>query len=254
MGETSLLLLLLGAVIGALASRLVVDFPLQELHWWNTESMNLQYDPLLRDRMQHVGLSSWRSLQKRSGIGKARLRYLRAGQLERLTLAQISAIASALEWSFPNLLQQFGILQIQGQFDSDGDTEALRQECQRLQQQVVQQTETVTKSVQAEVFQQLQTLLTNYPSVQRMTRAKPDLPAKNLVSLFTPLENLTRSWHYEPIGAPWEQVAFDPQLHQPDSSDIAMGESVYVRFVGYRDGDQILCPAKVSRTLPGGGA
>ena len=34
--------------------------------------------------------------------------------------------------------------------------------------------------------------------------------------------------------------------------DIQPEELVYIRFVGYREGEQILCPAKVSRTLPGG--
>jgi hypothetical protein len=78
------------------------------------------------------------------------------------------------------------------------------------------------------------------------------LPAKNLVALFTPLENLLKSWGYEPIGTPWEQAPYNPQLHQPDVSDITEGELVYIRFVGYRDADRILSPAKVSRTLPPG--
>jgi hypothetical protein len=34
--------------------------------------------------------------------------------------------------------------------------------------------------------------------------------------------------------------------------DIQPGEAVYVRFVGYRDGETVLVPAKVSRTLPSG--
>jgi hypothetical protein len=41
-------------------------------------------------------------------------------------------------------------------------------------------------------------------------------------------------------------------LHQPDVEDITEGELVYIRFVGYREGERILAPAKVSRTLPPG--
>jgi hypothetical protein len=85
-----------------------------------------------------------------------------------------------------------------------------------------------------------------------MVQVKPDLPAKNLTSLFTPLDNLIETWGYEPIGQAWEQVAYDPQLHQPDASDIEVEELVYIRFIGYRKGDRILFPAKVSRTLPSG--
>ncbi|MBF2079532.1 MAG: molecular chaperone GrpE [Synechococcales cyanobacterium T60_A2020_003] len=103
---------------------------------------------------------------------------------------------------------------------------------------------------QRETFEQLQTLLVNYPSAAHMAIQNPHLPARNLVALFTPLEHLIHQWGYESIGQPWQAVVFDPQLHQPDQLDIQPGETVYVRFIGYRNGDEILCPAKVSRTLP----
>ncbi|OLP17197.1 hypothetical protein BST81_17775 [Leptolyngbya sp. 'hensonii'] len=131
---------------------------------------------------------------------------------------------------------------------------ALRQEGLRLRQELAHQEVTLTANLRRETFHQLQTLLTNYPSVRQMVQTKPDLPAKNILSLFNALETLVQHWGYEPIGMPWEQVSFDPQIHQPDSSGLAPGDPVYIRFVGYRDGDQILSPAKVSRTLPGGGA
>ena len=128
---------------------------------------------------------------------------------------------------------------------------ALQQQCLRLREQLQQQETQLRADFQESAFEQLQTLLTNYPSAQKMAQTKPDLPAKNLTALFTPLENLLQSWNIEPIGSPWEQVGYDPQVHQPDC-ELAIGEAVYIRFVGYRQGDRILCPAKVSRTLPGG--
>ena len=99
-------------------------------------------------------------------------------------------------------------------------------------------------------FECLQTLLTNYPSVIKMAQVKPDLPVKNIVPMFTALDNVLKQWGYDAIGQPWESVSYDPQLHQADVSDITVGETVVVRFVGYRQGDRILCPAKVSRSLP----
>jgi hypothetical protein len=110
----------------------------------------------------------------------------------------------------------------------------------------------LTTELQHSTFEQLQALLTNYPSVRQLVQVKPDLPAKNLTSLFTSLDNLIESWGYKAIGQVWEQVSYNPQLHQPDAGDIEAGELVYIRFVGYRDGEHILCPAKVSRTLPAG--
>ncbi|PHK14329.1 molecular chaperone GrpE, partial [Nostoc linckia z14] len=48
-------------------------------------------------------------------------------------------------------------------------------------------------------------------------------------------------------------VPYNSQLHQPDNADITEGELVYIRFIGYQHQGRILCPAKVSRSLPGGG-
>ena len=68
--------------------------------------------------------------------------------------------------------------------------------------------------------------------------------------LFPNRSNLINSWGYETIGQVWEEVAYDPQFHQADDESIPEGETVYIRFIGYRDGDRILVPAKVSQTLP----
>jgi hypothetical protein len=127
---------------------------------------------------------------------------------------------------------------------------ALRLECQRLQVELQLARQTSVETVQQAVFQQLQPLLTSYPSACKMALARPELPAKNLVALLTPLETLMADWEYMPIGPVWAHIPFDPQRHQPDIADIQPGELVYIRFVGYQQGAVILCPAKVSRTLP----
>lgn len=134
----------------------------------------------------------------------------------------------------------------------EDQVEALKQQCLRLRASLEQQATQVQQDTQAAAFGQVQMLLTQYPSVRRMVEGKPDLPARNVVAMFTPLDNLLKSWGYQPIGSPWESVAYDPQLHQGDSPDLQPGEPIYIRFVGYRQGDRILIPAKVSRTLPPG--
>lgn len=132
------------------------------------------------------------------------------------------------------------------------EIDALRTECLQLRETLQKQDVEIENELQHSIFQQLQTLLTNYPSVRQLVEVKPELPAKNIISLFTSLDNLIESWGYEPIGKVWEQVSYDPQLHQADLSDVEVGELVYIRFVGYRKGDHILVPAKVSRELPAG--
>ena len=136
---------------------------------------------------------------------------------------------------------------------ADAKITELQQQCMRLRTELQQQRAQLYKDFQTDSFAQLQPLLTNYPSACKMAQVKPDLPARNLVALFTPLETLLETWQITPIGTAWEQVPFDAQKHQPDIDEIATGELVYVRFVGYAQGDRILSPAKVSRTLPGGG-
>lgn len=156
------------------------------------------------------------------------------------------------------LLTTFGTLASKNKQKLSNDSDKSKQEeiinlqkqCQRLREELDNQSKQLKNDFRSEVFEQLQPLLTNYPSALQMLTIKPDLPAKNLISLFTSLENLLENWQYETIGKPWEKVNYDPQIHQADSDDIEVGESVYIRFVGYRDGDNILSPAKVSLNLP----
>jgi hypothetical protein len=154
---------------------------------------------------------------------------------------------------FPNKTPQVDISPTPANVhQQDQRIQELEIQCQRLREDLKQQSEQLRLDFKNETFTQLQTLLSNYPTVQKMALSKPDLSAKNLVTLFTPLENLLGSWGYAAIGKPWEQVNYNPQLHQLDSEDIQEGELVYVRFIGYRDGERIVYPAKVSRTIPGG--
>lgn len=134
--------------------------------------------------------------------------------------------------------------------ETDEEIEALRLERDRLREQLEQQKSSLNEDFQQETFEQLQSLLTQYPSARQMAQVKPELPAKNFSALFTPLENLLEEWGITSIGEVWETVEFNPQYHQADSEEIETGEEVYVRFVGYRQGEKILVPAKVSRTLP----
>lgn len=134
--------------------------------------------------------------------------------------------------------------------ESQHEIAQLQQQCRRLRTEAQQQADITTQEVIASSFGVIQTLLMNFPTARMMVNEKPTLPARNFIPLFLPLEKLLKKWGYEAIGAAWEQVEFNPALHQADDLTLDVGESVYVRFVGYRHGDRIICPAKVSRTLP----
>lgn len=215
------------------------------------KTLPLQYDPLLMNRLHHLGMTSFASLQSKSGLTYSRLRKVRRGELASLQLQELIQLAQALDWTLEELLQNFGVVNISSSKQLL-ELNAIRHECLRLREELQQQREELTTEFQHSTFERLQSLLANYPTVRQLIKMKPDLPAKNLISLFTSLDNLIGNWGYESIGQVWEQVPYNPQIHQPDAGDIEVGELVYIRFVGYRDGEHILCPAKVSRTLPGG--
>lgn len=163
-----------------------------------------------------------------------------AHQTESLLQAQLKETISKLQTSEVNKAQL------------EEKIIALTQQCQRLREEIKMKAKQVQLDMLIAEFEQLQTLLTQYPSVRKMVESQPNLPARNIVALLTPLENLVKFWGCKTIGKPWETVEYDAQFHQGDAGDIKIGETVYVRFIGYQKGDRILIPAKVSRTLPTG--
>ncbi len=211
-------------------------------------------DSPLYPRLKELNFSSWEDWQQKSGLSRESLPYLAGGNFHKITFGDLTKLAASLKWSLAELIENLALdyTEKTPQQKLLEEKEELRRECGRLREMIQQQKAEITADVRESTFQQLQSLLTNYPSIRPMTEAQPNLPAKNLISLLTPLDDLLESWGYEAIGKPWQQVSFNPQLHQPDRDEIAEGDLVYVRFVGYRKGDKIFCPAKVSKTLPGG--
>jgi len=227
---------------------LVPLFFISLVYWEENKQVGLINDGWLKDRMEQVGILTWKQLREKTGFTPLSLKLIRKGEIFRLELGQFNRLANALNWQLEELLDKLDILKSSS--ISDGDI--WRLECERLSAQIKQQSQELTSEAQEDIFNQLQTLLTNYPSLRQAVQAKPELPARNVIALFTPLDNLVNSMGYTPIGKAWQEVEYSPQLHQPDSDDIQPGERVYIRFVGYQKGEKIITPAKVSRSLPGG--
>jgi molecular chaperone GrpE (heat shock protein) len=192
-----------------------------------------------------LAFSHWRSSKKATASRVELEQYLnqekdRARSTEAALKSQLTEVKSQLQTSEVKRAKL------------EEEIVALTQQCQRLREELKTQAAQVQADAIEGGFEQIQTLLTQYPSVRKMVESQPDLPARNIVALLTSLENLVKFWECQSIGKPWEMVPYDPQIHQSDVGDIQVGESVYVRFIGYQKGDRILIPAKVSRTLPAG--
>ncbi|MEN9231742.1 MAG: helix-turn-helix transcriptional regulator [Thermostichus sp. DG02_5_bins_236] len=188
-------------------------------------------DEPLRQRMHTLGISSWQALHKQSGVSRRAITHLRRGEWGSLRLEQLQQLALALNWELASL---FDLIPLSSQAPNKPEPP------------------THSLSSPDATFSLLQPLLTSYPTIRQIAQRKPDWPAQNVTALFRSLDALLHHWSYEAIGSPLEAVPFHPQLHQPDQPDIQPGDPVYIRFVGYRQGEYILCPAKVSRSLPGG--
>ncbi|MBF2066230.1 MAG: hypothetical protein IGS39_17700 [Calothrix sp. C42_A2020_038] len=222
-------------------------------------------DDLLLAWMKQNGIPNWKALQQKSNLSNIALWQLRDGDGESLKFGELVQVAKVLALPLGTLLDKLNLpvenpeleahrikcTQLKNQAQQlEAKVDNLYKEGLRLHEEMQQQKLEITEVFRESTFTQLQPLLTIYPSIDQMVGAKPELPAKDLLSMLAPLDDLLKEWNYEQIGKPWEQVTYDPQLHQPDNSDIVEGEQVYIVFVGYQHQGKILCRAKVSRTLP----
>ncbi|MBA3921965.1 MAG: nucleotide exchange factor GrpE, partial [Nostocaceae cyanobacterium] len=124
---------------------------------------------------------------------------------------------------------------------------ALQKEYARSQLQLAQQRQTLWQEFQQSSLQVLESLLINLPTVVHKTQEKPDLPAVTVLRLLqTPIAQLLQQWGVEAIAAVGAELPYNPQVHQLIGGTATVGDTVKVRYTGYRQGDKLLYRAKVS--------
>jgi DNA-binding Xre family transcriptional regulator len=220
--------------------------------------MQADYTPQLRQLMYSTGLPNFQSLYK-AGLSKQQIKDLRQGNIDRLRLSSLQKIAQVLNISLEDLLQQFspafGFAVPQGIASSKPNShlleiQALKQEYQRLADQLAQQQQTLQQAFQAESLQILESWLIQWPKAAHAARHNPQLPAVKLLPLIRPIEELLQRWQIESIGEVGAEVTYDSQLHLLLTGTAAPATPVRVEYVGYRQGDRLLHRAKVSLITP----
>ncbi|GAB4217870.1 MAG: hypothetical protein OHK0012_24150 [Synechococcales cyanobacterium] len=201
--------------------------------------MNTPEAQRLHQRLQELGIPSLRVFSERFGLRRSTLTKFRRGQRDQLTWAEIQQLAAALGWDPWTLLQT-----------APPDSERLRTEVIQLRQAQHHSQTQATLSAHHSTFQHLQSLLISYPTATLLAQRDPTRPATHLVALFKPLDGWLQQHQIERIGDPGTEVAFDPRLHESDDPSIQPGERVWIRLVGYRRGEEIWVPARISRTVP----
>ncbi len=212
------------------------------------------YSSQLRQLMQQVGIGSYRALGEQAELSQWGIRLLRLGQVERLRIGMLLRLSAVLKTSVADLITIFS-----GSTDaldppvesSPGGHDApsvatLQREYSRLQHQMAEQEQEIRRQVQGEAISVLESWLLQWPTAAYAVQQNGNLPASRLLPLTKPLDALLNSWDLTTIGTVGEVVPFEPQLHQPMGGHARPGQSVKIRYVGYRHGNRLLYRAKVS--------
>jgi hypothetical protein len=84
------------------------------------------------------------------------------------------------------------------------------------------------------------------PTAAAAATENPELSAVNLLPLLAPVSELLKNWGIETIAAVGEEVPYNPQWHELMEGAAEPGNSVKVRYIGYRQGEKLLYRARVS--------
>ncbi len=188
--------------------------------------------------MRARGLPSFRALGKAAGVSQGQLRHLRRGDQEHVRLIAVTRLAQCLEVSPQELLATF--------FPHLALGTDLGQECAYLRGQLERQAQEYTTRLQRACLQTLEPWLIAWPTAAKRAREDPSLAASQLLPLLSPLEQLLADWGVEATAGVGEVVPYCPPHHQLLEGTAQPGEPVRIRYQGYRQGDSLLLPARVS--------
>lgn len=208
---------------------------------------------LLQDLMQQVNISDINELSQVAKVSRLQLIRIQQGLILNISLGAIARIAQALKISIDSLIQTFveqsKVENEQPIAQNKDAVVACQQEYQKLQQEMIQQRETLATEFQQASLETIESWLLQWPTAVTAVGQNPQLPAARLLSLVEPVEQLLRQWQVEAIATVGQELAYDPQSHELMKGIAQPGELVKVRYVGYKQGDKLLYKAKVSPVL-----
>ncbi len=206
----------------------------------------------LQDLMQRVKIFSFKALSRTAGISERQILRLRRFGIEQMRMDVLLKLSQALQVSLSELVATFS--QVDFVRDKGAPTQELLQQIADLkreyslcQSQLLQQRQVLLQEFQQSSLQLLESLLLQFPTAAQKARENPHLPAINIVPLvLKPLERLLQQWEVEAIAPVGAELPYDPLLHQLMEGTAQPGETVKVRYSGYRQGEKLLYRAKVS--------
>lgn len=220
----------------------------------------------LRLLAQQKGYGSLAALAQAAGVSEWQLARIERGLLPHIPVGVFVKVAIALKMSLDELMLALGASEIYPSNSPDDSNQSdqlaqsdhiaslqaqcqtLEREYERLQIQLAAQSGTLMAQFQRQVIDTLEPWLLQWPTAAAAARQNPDFPGQKLLPLTRPIATLLAQWDIEAIAAVGDRVPYDPRWHAWMGSDNAPteGTNVMVRYVGYRQGDQLLYRAKVS--------
>ena len=204
---------------------------------------------LLQDLMRQVNISDIYELSEIAGVTRLPIIRIERGLILNISVKAIAKIAKALNVSVDSLIETFSeqsVTNIDKQSKPKDALAACQQEYQKLQQEMLQQEEFLEVQFQKASLETIESWLLQWPTAVAAVQKNPQLPAKRLLALVQPIEQLLKQWNVETIAVVGEKLAYNPQYHQLIKGTAQPKELVEVRYVGYKQEGKILYKAKVS--------
>lgn len=242
----------------------------------NSQNPQIDFTHPLQNLMQRVGVSSFKSLSRAAGVSERQILRLRRGELEQMRVDGVLKLSQVLQISLSELVETFSVpnavvsagrspcrvlsmeeekqpdLQL-STHNSTSEQELLhriadlQREYQRILLVLEQQREVLLQEFQQSSLHLLETLLLQWPTAAQKAQENPQLAAVKIVPLVQKsLENLLQAWGIQAIAPVGAELPYNPQLHQLMAGSSQLGETVKVRYTGYRQGEKLLYRAKVS--------
>ncbi len=209
----------------------------------------------LQDLMGKAGIASFKALSRASGVSPQQILRLRSGKVEQMRLNILLKLAAILQIPLNDLVANFTVSSGAGiKLDSESINQSqlhrkildLEAECDRLSKQLENQREILQQDFQESSLQILESLLVFWPTAAQSAKEDPQKAAIHIVPLVQkPLEKLLQAWGVEAIAAVGAEIPYDPQLHQALEGNPVLGETVKVRYIGYRKANKLLYRARV---------
>ena len=203
------------------------------------------YTNSLRLLMQRVEIVSFKALASAAGVSPRQIRRLRQGEIEQMRVKTVLKLAQVLQVPINVLVKTFSNLNAAPQ-TAETSIVTLKQEYQRLQNQLAEQRQTLLQEFQHSSLQVLESCLLQLPTFEFKVQTNPDISATKLLPLMRPLQQLLQQWGIEQIAPVGSQLPYNPQLHQLLKGNAQLGDLVVVRYTGYIQGEKLLYRAKVS--------